>query len=195
MGNDAPVFLSEKGTVVGYFGGLSPEKGANLILEALPKSGNDIRYVVCGAGALKVEFEEAQRQFPDNLQFLGCVSTCELHQAMSRCDVIVNPHKPLSAYGQGIFPFKIVEAIASGRVVVSTELGDFDTIQLDRVIVPILPTVDSLLSGIRQSRDYFYRNKQTIHEVSRTVAEHYSSSRITNDMQSLLVSWKKRINR
>jgi glycosyltransferase involved in cell wall biosynthesis len=188
MGSDAPPFLSASASIAGYFGGLSAEKGANLILESLPKCGNDIKYIVCGAGPLKTEFENAQREFPKNVEFLGCVSTGELHKAMTRCDVIINPHKPLSEYGQGIFPFKIVEAIASGRVVVSTELGSIDTVQLDRVILPILPTVESLLSGIRQSREHLCKKKIEIQEISRLVGEHYSSLRIEKDMRSLLNS-------
>jgi glycosyltransferase involved in cell wall biosynthesis len=189
MVEEAPPFLSANGTIAGYFGGLSVEKGANLILESLPKCESHIRYIVCGAGPLKTEFEKAHLSFPEKLEFLGCVSTSELHKAMSRCDVIINPHRPLSEYGQGIFPFKIVEAIASGRVVLSTELGAFDTVQLGRVILSMAPTVESLLSGLNQSRAHFFDRNLEIREVSRLVGEHYSSLRIENDMRSLLNSW------
>lgn len=103
----------------GYFGGLSSEKGADLVLALGKNLPMGLELHVCGAGPLSNEFDEVNES---GFFFHGCVDSDELYRTMRDCDVVVNPHSSIECMDNGVFPFKVVEYIASGCVVVSTEL-------------------------------------------------------------------------
>ncbi len=57
---------------------------------------------------------------PDMLSFFGRVENEYLYELISQCDVIINPHVSISKMKNGVFPFKVIEAIASARLLIST---------------------------------------------------------------------------
>jgi glycosyltransferase involved in cell wall biosynthesis len=105
--------------LIGYFGGLSKEKGADVVFELSKILPKRFEMHVCGAGAMEDEFENIKLE---NFKFHGRVSDDELYETMCNCDIILNPHTPIDSMGGGVFPFKVVEAIASGAVLISTDL-------------------------------------------------------------------------
>jgi glycosyltransferase involved in cell wall biosynthesis len=109
---------------------------------------------------------------------------------MRNCDVIVNPHKPMALFNQGIFPFKIIESVASGRVVVSTELGPLDKVDLEQILITISPDPKSLVAGIESARKHHEVHAQRINSVSEIVEKHYSISRIESDIRKMIQNWK-----
>ena len=113
----SPPFQSDKITI-GYFGGLSIEKGADVVLRLAKITGENVNYVVTGSGPLKFEFECQNKINPSSFVFLGAVSEPDLVNAIARSDVILNAH----VINDGVFPFKILEALASARLVISTAL-------------------------------------------------------------------------
>lgn len=107
---------------VGYFGGLVREKGAQVMLDALAGLPAVWQMVVTGAGELGPAFQSAAQAAPDRLEFHGAVSRQALIALMQSCDVIVNPHHSIKAMHDGVFPFKVCEAIASGALLLTTPL-------------------------------------------------------------------------
>ena len=113
-----PPFTHKDKVTVGYFGGLSVEKGAALLLKIIPIVNNTITFIVTGTGALSADFIKCSQMYPERLKFMGSVSEDELYNAIKSVDVILNPH----AINNGVFPFKVLEALASGRLLISTAL-------------------------------------------------------------------------
>jgi glycosyltransferase involved in cell wall biosynthesis len=112
-----PPFKMDKVTI-GYFGGLCEEKGADVLLRLAKNVDDNIHFIITGNGVLQPEFERLQKEMPKRFKFLGSVSEAALIAAMSQVDVIINAHH----INDGVFPFKIIEALASGRLLMSTEL-------------------------------------------------------------------------
>ena len=121
MARDALPFQGLAGEVtVGYFGGLSREKGADLLLALAAGLPAGFRFEVTGGGELETRFVQLAGAQPERFRYHGKVGDQELYSIMSRCDVILNPHRSIASMENGIFPFKVIEAIASGRLLIST---------------------------------------------------------------------------
>src|SRR5258706_1096062 len=122
-GGGKPPF-SRPDLVAGYFGNLSAEKGADLILQLSHKLPANWRLVVTGSGPLARDFIEAAKSAPAKIKFVPDASYSEVLSNMLSCDAIINPHTPISSMGNGVFPFKVIEAVATGRLVISTALPE-----------------------------------------------------------------------
>jgi glycosyltransferase involved in cell wall biosynthesis len=123
LGRDFPPFGSGQGAVVvGYFGGLSVEKGAHQIAALVPQLPSNFKVVVTGSGELELVFRQLQEKYGERLEFHGRVDDARLLELIGSCDVLVNPHEPIESMSNGVFPFKVIEGVASGRLVISTRL-------------------------------------------------------------------------
>ena len=107
----------------GYFGGLNPEKGADMILDLAKKLPENMHLHICGAGSLDKDFESLKLS---RVNYYGRVSTSQLHQVMQKCHIIINPHTSIESMQNGVFPFKVIEGIASGSWMFSTKLPTTD---------------------------------------------------------------------
>ena len=113
----SPPFQSDLITV-GYFGGLCEEKGATALLNLAKTTNENVHFIITGSGDLESEFQALSKAQPERFQFLGAVSEYRLANAISQADLIINAHH----VNNGVFPFKVIEALASGRLLISTEL-------------------------------------------------------------------------
>lgn len=122
-----PRVIDKEHLTIGYFGGMTAEKGFDIFMEAarISAEGKEARFhfIACGAGPLQ---DVARAQASVHSRTLECHIGVEddiLDDLMHRCHVIVNPHSKLPHNGEaGIFPFKVIEAIAAGTLLVSTPL-------------------------------------------------------------------------
>jgi glycosyltransferase involved in cell wall biosynthesis len=154
-----PAFSDPGVMKVGYFGGLTPEKGANLILDAI-ELGGAWRWIVSGAGVLEPAFRAMAQRYPQRLDFEARVPEQRLYARIAGCDVMVNPHCPIADLGDGVFPFKVIESLASGRLLVSTALPDpgaaglLDAVQwFDGTAQGLMPVLASAGQRFREDRD------------------------------------------
>ena len=111
---------------LGYFGGLSGEKGAKMLIDLFNSLSEKFEFVITGTGEMESEIKELAEKNANRFRYYGCVSNDELINLISEVDVFLNPHHPIAQMGNGIFPFKVMEAIASKRLILSTPLSDND---------------------------------------------------------------------
>lgn len=140
--------------VVGYFGTLSTEKGAEWLLDMVEHMGDHFVFHVSGNGPLAKEFEtlSARRH---NFYYHGQVDEDTLYDLMANCDVLLNPHKPIEAMGDGVFPFKVIEYVASGRLVISTPLPDANLAAAFKSIVFVEHDKASIVSVLNAARQIY----------------------------------------
>lgn len=146
---------------VGYFGGLTAEKGADVVLELARLRLPSLQIIASGAGALSKQFE-AEAAINPSLSFGGVVSDERLGQLIASCDVIVNPHSPIAHMQNGVFPFKVIEAVASGRLLISTPLpvGGLSDV-LDGVLF-FDGSMKGLLAALASAREFYAANAAVI---------------------------------
>jgi len=107
---------------VGYFGELSVEKGVEGLLEIIRRSPGNCRWLICGAGELSKDIERLAREMPQRLAYLGAVDEAGFRRAYESVTAVVNLHKPLAGFSRGVFPYKILEAVAAGKITLSTDM-------------------------------------------------------------------------
>lgn len=159
---------------LGYFGQLSAEKGVAIfpsLSTALPPNW---RFVVTGRGPLATELHACAARSQGRMQFFENAPDEKLYELLSQCDVVVNPHTSIHAMGEGVFPFKVLEAVASGRLVISTELPPCG-FNLRHNVIEFDGTIEGLRQALASAPDFFLRNldgfQDTIARVRAALSE------------------------
>jgi hypothetical protein len=156
--------FSDKGAPIhiGYFGGLSVEKGADIVLKlsALLPAGYILHST--GSGALSKDFALRSAESDGGFIYHGMVSDERLNEIISKCDVILNPHTPIAEFEDGIFPFKVIEAIASGRLLISTKLSFKGFEGISRGVQFVEHSPEAFKEAILKSGDVYEANKDAV---------------------------------
>ncbi len=147
---------------IGYFGGLTQEKGADLILRLARKLPNGYCLEVTGGGGMEPDFIKASSSNPVSLRYHGKVSDVRLYELIAECDVILNPHSHIMEMHNGVFPFKVVEAIASGRLLISTPLPDTSLESVLQGVHFVENDCDAILAAVIDAKAIYQANKHKI---------------------------------
>lgn len=167
---------------VGYFGGLDVDKGVGTLLELPPLMPADWTLVVTGVGPLTPALHELAQQHPSQVEFHGAVSHTRVRELMASCDVILNPHSSITGMHDGVFPFKVCEALASGALLVSTPLPSID-IDLDGCVLFFDGSAQGLANALGQAAGHHARCHQAIADVRDHVRAQYSESQVLTQLQ------------
>lgn len=109
---------------IGYFGGLHIEKGVDVLLEVIrQRPRGDIRWIICGSGPLSVEVASISHNSIYNLLYISGLNRDAFNTIYRDVDVIINLHKPLDGFSNGIFPYKLLEAVSKGKLLISTPMS------------------------------------------------------------------------
>lgn len=131
-------------TTVGFVGGLDAAhafKGLGVLLQAVGGLSGDIRLLVCGDGALRPQYEARAREsgLGRRVRFLGGVSDDRLPDVYAAADLIAFP----SVSRAEAFGLVALEAAASGRAVVASDLPGVRTVVRDGVTGILVPPGDA----------------------------------------------------
>jgi glycosyltransferase involved in cell wall biosynthesis len=156
--------------MVGYFGGLSAEKGADVVLDLIRDSGGRFMFHVCGTGPLACEFERLCVE-GHSVHFHGRVDESALFGFISDCDVLVNPHASIEKMGNGVFPFKVIEYVASGRLVISTELPPISMKEVHDAICFVSADARSIADALANAEQTYRRKRTSIERAMEAAAQ------------------------
>lgn len=172
---------------LGYFGGLESDKGGNVLLESLSRLPEPWRLVVTGAGTLEGSFRAAQSRFPTKLEFHGRVSHQRVAELMQECDAIVNPHSSIAHMQDGVFPFKVCEALASGALLISTPLPPID-IDLSRAVLFFDGSPTGLANALAQAPRWYQDRNADIITARDAVSERYGEKYVFAVLNAAIAS-------
>lgn len=158
---------------LGYFGGLTKEKGVNVLFQLADQLPDTWQIVITGSGSLATQCEQAAKKYENSLTFIPNATDDQLYTLMSRCDVIINPHQSIKDMGHGIFPFKVFEALASGRLVISTPLP-LCGIKLEQVIMWFDGTIEKLLEKLQQAEAFYRQQQDKLEKIAAQIIREYS---------------------
>jgi len=112
--------------VIGFAGGLVPEKGIETLLQAMARSWRDGWEVrLAGAGADRDRLRELATSLGlgDAVRFVGRISSTEMPEFYRSLDVLVLPSRTRSNWKEQ-FGRVLVEAMACGVPVIGSESGE-----------------------------------------------------------------------
>ena len=118
-----------------FCGSLVSGEGVHLIPEIAKRFKGRIRFMIAGTGPLQDTLNMAARNSEGDVDFVGYVTARELNRLLGSSDILINPHEDEPS--GGILPFKLVEYLAAGGIVVTTKAGNqndriFDYCQITR---------------------------------------------------------------
>ena len=115
--------------------------------------------------------------------YFGVVSDIELAEIMGKTDVLLNPHIKMD----GVFPFKLIEYVASGRLILSSDMSFPNKLKWikDSILIEDLE-LDKWLETILQSSKNYNSNRQKLNSVSEKVSKKFSKLSIRDEIEKLL---------
>lgn len=135
--------------LITFAGRLDAQKDPLLLLRAFDhviKSGQDCHLALIGNGTLAAELRRraSSMGYPDSIHFLGVRDPNELAELLYCSDVFA-----ISSAYEGM-PISILEALASGVPVVSTQVGEVERVvsHLDNGFIVSSRTVESFSEGL-----------------------------------------------
>lgn len=187
--------LSEGGTsrapfstrpyTLGYFGTLSEEKGCGVLLQLAEGMPPGWRLQVTGSGPLLNDFLSLAKAHPDKIRCAPNAGDAELYTLMRQADAIVNPHTPIDQMGNGVFPFKVLEAIATERLLLSTPLPSCG-LDLDPSVVWFDGDVGSLCEALSSCHEQYQRRATEVRHMGELVRLRYSEEAVFNELRAAL---------
>jgi glycosyltransferase involved in cell wall biosynthesis len=128
-------------------GRLATEKGYDLLIEGVARSGHNKRIVLAGEGPARTRLGELARHHGVPVEFLGWQSAIQLRTLLRRAEVAIYP----SRYEP--FSLAALEALlAAPHVLVSNRAGVLDFLPEDIVRrVSFEPAVDAIADALRRS--------------------------------------------
>jgi glycosyltransferase involved in cell wall biosynthesis len=109
-------------STVGYFGGLSKEKGVGRLLAVARMAPSVLNWEIAGSGPMACDVAFLAGEFPERIIYHGTLTSKDFERLYSELDVVVNLHDDISLFGGGVFPYKLLEAVAAGKIVLSVEM-------------------------------------------------------------------------
>lgn len=97
-----------------YAGGLKAEKGIPLLLELAHQLPPGVALSISGKGPMQDTCAKVAAEHPA-LTFHGCLSEDDFQQLQTKCSILISLH----AVMDGVFPFKLIDAIHDGMAVIS----------------------------------------------------------------------------
>jgi glycosyltransferase involved in cell wall biosynthesis len=171
--------------VVAYVGRLSEEKGIRFAIEALPACPSEVHLVIAGEGDLRPMLEQQvlEAGLSERVHFIGYTSNP--HEVFSAADAVVVPSLWDEAFGR-----VVVEAMASGAVVIASAVGGMQEIFSDGDEGFYVPRADAPAIGqciCRLLQDSALRQK--LSAAGRRLAENkYATQRVAEEYSQLYAS-------
>lgn len=162
---------------LGYFGGLEPDKGVQVLLDLVPRMPQNWKLVVTGVGSLSSAFRDIAAKHPQAIDFHGAVPHQEVVRLMSTCDAIVNPHAAITEMDNGVFPFKVCEALASGALLITTPLPAID-LELEGHIEGFDGSLSGLIQALERAPTLYAQRHQALDALRQSVCQRYGESAV-----------------
>ena len=144
-----------------YSGSLTEGKGVELIPEIASQLRGRVHFVITGIGPLHARLVDAAKKSGGNVEVLGYVERDRLNQLLTSADFLLNPHE--EELSGGISPFKLIEYLAAGSIVLTTNIGDLqsDTFDYCEIIEPEIQNIVNVMENIvRCPGKSIHRSKQ-----------------------------------
>ena len=117
--------IQDKAHIV-YSGALEYSTGIDQFLKAIEKISNEnIRISISGNGSLRNLVESAAVN-DNRIEYVGFLSEAEYLNMLKNANILVNPRNMDLLQSKNNFPSKILEYLATGRPIISTQFSGFE---------------------------------------------------------------------
>jgi glycosyltransferase involved in cell wall biosynthesis len=154
-----------------YSGMLSAVTGVDILLASFTRiESKDVILIITGKGELGDEVTNAMKKDP-RIRFMGFISNEDYYRVLNESDIVVNPRNMAWEQNKNNFPSKVLEYLASGRIVVSTKFPGYNKFQQNFLFCD--SSVDALTETLKKALMINDDDKQTIYVNNRAKANDY----------------------
>jgi glycosyltransferase involved in cell wall biosynthesis len=166
-----------------FCGSLTNEKGAEMIPRVAGRFRGRVRFVIAGVGPLLDRLSTMARDCDGDVEVVGYLERPELNKLLVSSDILLNPHDDEGS--GGIFPFKVVEYLVAGGVVVTTRAGSGDDPLLDfcQIMKPCEEDMSSAIESVLASPDEAGEQAAAGQEWA---TRNYSMEAVSHDLDRLI---------
>jgi glycosyltransferase involved in cell wall biosynthesis len=137
-----------------FVGNLEPNKGVTILLKAfenLSALRSDVKLIIAGKGTLESKISKLKNS-GSKIEYNGYVSPLKLASIYSECSIFCSPSIQRKRAGliltwQEQFGFTLVEAMASGLPIVSTNIGTIPEIVGENNLI-VSPNVENVVCAL-----------------------------------------------
>ena len=192
IAKEFPPFLANRNHInIGYFGGLSLEKGADIVLQLAHQLPAEFTLHVTGTGPLEAELSAFSRIRPGSLCFHGRVDDVALYELIAKCDVILNPHVSIEVMHDGVFPFKVIEAVASGRLLISTAVPTDGLDDLLAGVQFVEHSTKAFIEAISVCRQQYLDHAALIFKCAETACQRFGEIALLERVSAIMKTYGK----
>jgi glycosyltransferase involved in cell wall biosynthesis len=176
--NRSPPFLSPNYTIL-YAGGYGDDKGVDHLISAFLKlSSNNLLLQLVGSvpDALISSLSSNPR-----IQIVGHLTKAQLYHSYATADVLVCPHI-VNNRSASIFPFKLIEYVASGALPLMTRMPGSDIFNLPEVC--FFDSTDELALKLSSASVIWNDNRERLIACANLARDRYSFHAIRASMAS-----------
>ncbi len=177
-----------EGSTVLFVGRLAPKKGVRHLIEAMASITVDAELVIVGDGECSNRLEQLAAELDVTTKFEGEVAPDEVSRYYRSASVFVLP----STEGEGM-PNAVLEAMAHGVPVVTTDSGGLESMVTDGESGYIVPMRDS--EQLAERIEYLLSNPEVRHQYGHAAREYVKSTRSWSALVSALGKKYDRLGR
>lgn len=147
-----PVTPTARPFTVGFFGRLVPEKGVDVLLDALGQLGGEWRALIVGGGPEAERLQAQAAAHGDRIMFRAQVPSTEMPALYPQVDVLVLPSLTRPNWKEQ-FGRVLVEAMACGVPVIGSDSGAIPDVIGDAGLITPEGDAAALAEALRRVRD------------------------------------------
>lgn len=165
--------------VIGYAGRLVPEKGVDLLLEAVAGMDGDWQLIVMGAGSERGRLEGLahRRGIADRVSFEAFIPSLSMPDFYRKVDAFVLPSRSRSNWVEQ-FGRVLIEAMACGVPVIGSDCGEIPSVIDDAGLVFPQDDVDALRECLARLRGDLGLRADLIRCGRERVLAHFTQAQI-----------------
>jgi glycosyltransferase involved in cell wall biosynthesis len=136
-----------------FCGSLSSGKGVEFIPEIAARFKGRVCFAIVGTGPLLDKLSSMSRDCGGDVQVLGYLERPDLNRLLASADIFLNPHE--DEHSGGILPFKLIEYLVAGGIVVTTKVGNLDDPIFDycEVTYPNSGDISAAIERVLENRE------------------------------------------
>jgi len=154
-----------------YSGYLAEETGVKMLLDAFRDiDENKVELILSGRGPL-VQMVQEQAKRDKRIKYFGYVSNEEYYELLNSSHVVINPRNMHLPQNRNNFPSKIMEYLASGRMIISTKFAGWEIFENNAIFIESDST--SLKVAIRDCIEQYHDNAMKYYFNNQIFADNF----------------------
>jgi len=151
--------------IILHSGILSKVTGIDIYLKAIELiNEKNIRFIFSGKGEMEDFLIERSRE-DSRIEYIGFLEEKEYLLLLNKANILINPRNMNLPQNQNNFPSKILEYLATGKVIISTKFSNYQDFEENIFFCEVNPiSIANEIKSVAKNYDNIYKNQYLINK-------------------------------